>query len=151
MLAGRVGRPHGLDGSFHVVEAVPSLLVEGARLADLPTIAARKGADSRPIVRLEGVTTREAADELRGRWLDVLDVTPEALGADEYLASDLEGCTVVDGDVALGVVRRMLPLPSCEALELDDGTLVPLVRDCVKSVDVEAKRIEIDRGFLGAA
>jgi 16S rRNA processing protein RimM len=151
VLAGRVGRPHGLDGSFHVVEPVPSLLVEGARLADLGEIESRKGADSKPIVRLEGVTTREAADALRGRWLDVLDVTPEALEEDEYLADDLVGCTVVDGPDEVGIVARMLPLPSCEALELEDGTLVPLVRDCVKSVDIGAKRIEIDRGFLGAA
>ena len=151
MLAGRVGRPHGLDGSFHVVEPVASLLVEGARLGGLGEIVARKGADSRPIIRITGVTTREAADALRGETLDVLDVAEPALEADEYLASDLEGCSIVDGDVALGVVRRMLPLPSCEALELDDGTLVPLVSDCVRSVDVEAKRIEIDRGFLGAA
>lgn len=151
MLAGRVGRPHGLDGSFHVVEPVASLLVEGARLGGLGEIVGRKGADSRPIIRITGVTTREAADALRGETLDVLDVAEPALEADEYLASDLEGCSIVDGDVALGVVRRMLPLPSCEALELDDGTLVPLVRDCVRSVDVEAKRIEIDRGFLGAA
>jgi 16S rRNA processing protein RimM len=151
VLAGRVGRPHGLDGSFHVVEPVASLLVEGARLGGLGEIVARKGADSRPIIRITGVTTREAADALRGETLDVLDVAEPALEADEYLASDLEGCSIVDGDVALGVVRRMLPLPSCEALELDDGTLVPLVRDCVRSVDVEAKRIEIDRGFLGAA
>jgi 16S rRNA processing protein RimM len=58
---------------------------------------------------------------------------------------------VVDGDVALGVVVRMVALPSVEALELDDGSLVPMVRDCVRSVDIDAKRIEIDRGFLGAA
>jgi ribosomal 30S subunit maturation factor RimM len=28
--------------------------------------------------------------------------------------------------------------------------LVPLVRDAVRSVDIEARRIEIDLGFLGA-
>ena len=27
--AGRVGRPHGLDGSFHVADARPHLLLEG--------------------------------------------------------------------------------------------------------------------------
>jgi 16S rRNA processing protein RimM len=30
--AGRVGRPHGLDGSFHVTRPVPALLDEGAVL-----------------------------------------------------------------------------------------------------------------------
>lgn len=152
MLAGRVGRPHGLDGSFHVIEPVPALLVEGARLGGLGEIVARKGADSRPIVRITGVTTREAADALRGETLDVLDVEEAELGEDEYLASDLEGCVVIDAfGEQLGIVQRMLPLPSCEALELDDGTLVPLVRDCVRRVDVAGKRIQIDRGFLGAA
>ena len=151
MRAGRIGRPHGLDGSFHVVEAVGHVLVVGARVDGLGVIAGRKGTDDRPIVRLDSASDRAAADALRGRWLDVLDVEPPPLEADEYLAADLEGCTVADGDVTLGVVRQLIALPSCEALELGDGTLVPLVRDCVRSVDIDAKRIEIDRGFLGAA
>ena len=29
LVAGRVGRPHGLDGSFHVVDARPDLLASG--------------------------------------------------------------------------------------------------------------------------
>ncbi len=53
--------------------------------------------------------------------------------------------------MSLGVVAELIALPSVEALELVDGSLVPLVRDCVRSVDVAAKRIEVDRGFLGAA
>ena len=151
MKVGRVGRPHGLDGAFHVVEPVARLLLEGAVLDGIGTIAERKGADAKPIVRVEGVTTREAADALRGRILDIVDEQPDALGEDEYAAEDLEGCTVVDGARELGVVQRLLGLPSCEALELGDGTLVPLVRDCVRSIDVQARRIDVDGGFLGAA
>jgi 16S rRNA processing protein RimM len=149
--AGRVGRPHGLDGSFYVTEPVARLLVVGTVLDGLGVIAARKGTDAKPIVRLDIVADREAADALRGRWLDVADAEPDALGEDEYAAADLEGCVVVDGDVSLGVVARLVALPSVEALELDDGLLVPLVRDCVRSIDVAAKRIDVDRGFLGAA
>jgi 16S rRNA processing protein RimM len=114
-------------------------------------IVARKGTDARPIVRVDSVGSREAADALRGRWLEVADAVPDALGEDEYAAADLEGCEVVSGAQSLGVVVRLLGLPSCEALELSDGQLVPLVRDCVRSIDVAAKRIEIDGGFLGAA
>jgi hypothetical protein len=29
LFAGRIGRPHGLDGSFHVQEAAPELLEVG--------------------------------------------------------------------------------------------------------------------------
>jgi 16S rRNA processing protein RimM len=67
----------------------------------------------------------------------------------EYWESDLLGCEVV----GLGVVKGLAVLPSCEALEVEteSGTvLVPLVRDAVRSVDIEARRIEIDLGFLGA-
>jgi 16S rRNA processing protein RimM len=50
-------------------------------------------------------------------------------------------------------VRRMMALPSCEALEVEraDGRelLVPLVRDAVRSVDVAARRIDVDLSFLG--
>ena len=48
-----------------------------------------------------------------------------------------------------GSVRRVIAGPSCDVLELDDGTLVPLVGDAIKSIDPERRRIEIDRHFLG--
>ncbi len=78
---------------------------------------------------------------------------PDTLEEGEYWARDLVGCAVVDGSREVGVVGRMLALPSCEALEVDrpDGSelLVPLVRDCIRSIDVEARRIDIDLEFLG--
>ena len=152
MRAGRVGKPHGLDGSFYVLTPVAGLLVPGAELEEFGAIVARKGADAKPIVRVEAASDRTAAEALRGRELLVLGVPEPELGEDEYRAADLEGCQVVaDGERVLGEVRRLLAYPSCELLELEDGSLVPLVRDCIRSVDVEAKRIEVDGGFLGAA
>jgi 16S rRNA processing protein RimM len=75
------------------------------------------------------------------------------LEPDEYWAHELEGCAVVDGDAQVGVVRRMVALPSCEALEVErqdaEDLLVPLVRDAVRSVDVAARRIDVDLAFLG--
>jgi 16S rRNA processing protein RimM len=149
--AGRVGRPHGLDGSFHVVEPEARLLAEGTELAGLGRIVVRKGTDERPIVRVEAAGDRTAAEGLRGRVLDALSAEAPPLGEDEYAAADLEGCVVTDGAHELGRVQRLLAYPSCELLELDDGSLVPLVRDCIRAVDVEAKRIEVDGRFLGAA
>ena len=75
-----------------------------------------------------------------------------ALDEDEYWAEDLEGCAVRDGEVAVGVVERLLAYPSCDLLEVrrdDDLLLVPLVRDAVRSVDVAARVIDIDLAFLG--
>lgn len=166
MRAGRVGRAHGLDGFFHVIDALPGLLVPGAPIEDLGEVVSVKGTAAAPIVRLSVASDRTAAEALRGRELIVVGAEKPPLEADEYPAEDLEGCTVVAVSGAavapsataaageprtLGTVRRLLAYPSCELLELDDGTLVPLVRDCIVEVDVAAKRITVNGEFLGAA
>jgi 16S rRNA processing protein RimM len=155
LVAGRVGRPDGLDGSFHVVDARPDLLALGAvTLGDRSLrVLRRAGTDERPILRLEGVADRGAAESLRGSSLLVDRAEAPVLGEDEWYAEELEGCLVVDGDRSLGRVRRLLALPSCDVLEVErDGApdlLVPLVRDAVRSVDVAARRIDVDSAFLG--
>jgi len=155
LAGGRVGRPHGLDGSFHVLEPRAAMLELGAtvRAGDRETeIVRRAGTDERPIVRLDGVDTREAAGALRGVELLVPRSAAPPLEDDEWWAEDLVGCRVVDGPRDLGHVARLMPLPSCEALEVatgDETFLVPLVRDAVRSVDVAAKVIDVDVAFLG--
>jgi 16S rRNA processing protein RimM len=153
--AGRVGRPHGLDGSFHVTRALPDAFAEGDEIevaGRMTRVVRRAGTDERPILRLEGCATRADAEALRGESLRVVE-TVVPLEADEYWAHELEGCTVHDGDAEVGTVRRMLSLPSCEALEVErvggGEVLVPLVRDAVRSVDREGKRIDVDMGFVG--
>ncbi len=156
--AGRVGSPHGLDGSFHVADAVASLLGLGdtVTVAGEPrTIARRAGHERRVIVRLEGCEDRGAAEALRGTELLVARDAALPLPEDEWWADELEGCAVHDGARAVGTVRRLLALPSCEVLEVERpgaaDLLVPLVADAVRAVDVAARRIDVDLGFLGEA
>ncbi|HWM09872.1 MAG TPA: ribosome maturation factor RimM [Solirubrobacteraceae bacterium] len=140
-----MGRPHGLDGSFHVQRATPALAAESVVVAgESRAIVRRAGTAERPILRLEGSSTREDAEALRG--LDLL--VPGALEDDEYWAVDLVGCTVVDGTREVGVVSRMIALPSCEALEVGDA-LIPMVHDAIRSIDLEARRIDVDMEFIG--
>jgi 16S rRNA processing protein RimM len=117
----------------------------------LREIVRRAGTEEHPIFRFEGFGTRDEAETLRGAELTV-PVSEVELEEGEYWASDLAGLAVVDGDAAIGFVRRMSALPSCEVLEVDrpDGgeLLVPMVRDAVRSIDLEARRIDIDLGFL---
>jgi 16S rRNA processing protein RimM len=132
-----------------VVRADPDLLdredvfVGGRRIA----IARRAGTIDRPILRLEGHTSREAAEALRGSALAVPAREAPPLEQDEYWAADLAGCRVVDGAREVGVVARMIALPSCEALEVGDA-LIPLVHDAIRSVDMEARVIDVDMGFV---
>jgi 16S rRNA processing protein RimM len=151
LVAGRVGRPHGLDGSFHVVDPVPAALAVGATvgLDGQPTeIVGRKGTDAAPILRLAAASDRDAVEALRGKALTVARAAAPALEAGEYWADDLAGCEVVAGERSLGTVERMVAYPSCEVLVLGER-LIPLVRDAVVSIDIAARRIEVDPGFLG--
>jgi 16S rRNA processing protein RimM len=151
LVAGRVGRAHGLDGSFQVVEARAALLAAERVVVggSARGVVRRAGTDARPILRLEGVADRSAAEALRGAQLLVARADAPALAEDEWYAEDLEGCVVADGDRELGRVRRLVALPSCEALEVDDDVLVPLVADAVRGVDLERRRIDVDAAFLG--
>jgi 16S rRNA processing protein RimM len=156
--AGRVGRAHGLDGSFYVTGARPRLLAEGGEVTvagSVRRILRRAGVEQRPIVRLDGVEDRTSVEALRGQPLTVSQAQAPALGEGEWWAHELEGCVVCDGQQRLGTVSRLLELPSCEVLEVrrEDGrqVLVPMVRDAVRHVDVAAGRIDVSLEFLGEA
>ena len=104
----------------------------------------RSGTDQRPLVRLSGIGDREAAAGIGGE-LVLISEDEAPIEEGEWLAEDLVGCRIE----GLGTVTRVLPAPSCSVLEVDDGTLVPLIADAVRSVDPAARRIEVDRRFLG--
>jgi 16S rRNA processing protein RimM len=156
LVAGRVGRPHGLDGSFHVTRPRAALLPLGGevRVGDRAAeIVRRAGTDDRPILRLGGFEGREAVEALRGQDLFVPRQAAPPLEDDEWYAEDLVGLRVVDGSREVGTVGRLVPLPSVEALEVErpDGgpLLVPLVRDCVRDVDLDGRVVDVDLAFLG--
>jgi 16S rRNA processing protein RimM len=143
---GRVGRAHGLDGSFYVegpahpLEVGTQVVVRG----EPRRIERRGGTERQPLVRLSGVANRDAAVGLGGELL----LVPEGaspLTEGEWLAEDLVGMRVE----GLGPVRRVLDAPSCPVLELEDGTLVPFVEDAIVAVEPESGVIRADLGFLG--
>ena len=105
------------------------------------------GTPEKPILRFEGCASREEAEALRGTELRVPEAEAPPLEEGEFWARDLEGCRVFDGDVEVGVVSKMIALPSCEALEVGDR-LIPLVRDAIRSIDLEDRRIDVDLGFV---
>lgn len=154
--AGRVGRPHGLDGSFHVTRPNAQLLRDAARVLiddrELE-VTRRAGTDRSPILRVAGHEDRAAAETLRGKDLLVPRAEAPELGPDEWWAEDLTGCQVRDGEREVGVVRQLLELPSCEVLEVQrtggGELLVPLVSDAVRAVDLDRRAIDVDLRFLG--
>jgi 16S rRNA processing protein RimM len=145
---GRVGRPHGLDGAFVVEHASDdegrwvvgaTLLVEG----EPATIElARRVGGARRAIRLDRPVER-------GAQLAVPVSELPALEPDSYYAFELVGLEVVDdSDEPLGRVVEVHPGVANDNLELDGGVLVPLVEDAIRTIDVDARRIVVRRGFL---
>jgi len=143
---GRVGRPHGLDGSF-VVEGAsddPERFAVGARLTageEPAAVVASKRAGGRVIVRLDRPVERGT----------VLAVPRNALPPVEdggYYVFELVGVEVEEeGGRLLGVVQDVAPGVANDVLELDTGHALPLVSQCVLEVDLERRRILVARGF----
>jgi 16S rRNA processing protein RimM len=143
---GRVGKPHGLDGSFFVEGASEDeeRFARGATVhvdGEPAEIVATKRSRGRPVIRLD----REVE---RGAELAVPRDELPPPGEDEYYEFQLVGLEVEEeGGRALGRVAAVLPAPANDVLELDSGLLLPLVAACVQEVDLDAGRILIARGF----
>jgi 16S rRNA processing protein RimM len=148
--AGRIGRAHGLDGSFYVTKPLPeAILVDEFRVGErTASVVRRSGTAAKPILRLDAFSSRTEIEAVRGEALWVPREALPPLEEDEFYADDLVGLRVVDGDRDVGVVDRVRELPSCEVLEVGE-LLIPLVDDAVRAIDLEAGVVEVDLEFLG--
>ena len=144
---GRVGKPHGLDGSFFVEDPSerPEAFARGSivHVDGVPAeiVVSKRGAQGRPVIKLERTVSR-------GATLAVPRADLPALGEDEYYAFQLVGLAVEEeGGRALGQVRDVLDYPANDVLELDSGVSLPLVEACVRTVDLAGGRIVVAAGF----
>ena len=146
VVVGRVGKSHGLDGSFVVEGASETreLFAVGARLVvngAEATVVGSKQARGRPVIRLDGRVARGT----------LLQVRREALaptGEGEYYVFQLVGLRVEEeGGRTLGTVTDVAAAVANDVLELDSGLALPMVEDCVLAVDVEGGRILVAPGF----
>ncbi|HET7044098.1 MAG TPA: ribosome maturation factor RimM [Gaiellaceae bacterium] len=145
---GRVGRPHGLDGSF-VVEHPSERLAAGSEVwagdERAKVVSAKRVGGGRLAVRLD--RPAERGTELR---VPRAALPEPAEGA--YYVFQLVGLEVVErGGRSLGTVAQVAPYPANDVLELDSGPLLPLVEDCVLEVDLEQGRIVVAEGFAEPA
>jgi 16S rRNA processing protein RimM len=142
---GRVGRPHGIDGSFVVEQAsddarwwqVGARFLVGGEAAEV--VGARR-ASGRPVVRLDRHVERGAAIEVAREELP-------PTGEDEYYAFQLIGLDVVEENGrTLGTVADVIPGVANDVLQVGEH-LLPMIEDCIRSVDLEAGRITVAGGF----
>ena len=145
---GRVGKSHGLDGSF-VVEGASDAAERFAVGAELlvggepARVVAAKQARGRPVIRLDRKVERGAA----------LEVPRDSLPEPEegsYCVFQLIGAEVVEeGGRPLGRVTDVAPGVANDVLELDSGLALPMVDECILQVDLEQARILVAPGYSG--
>ncbi len=150
MTVGRVGRPHGVDGSFFVEGAsdAPERFARGAVLLvdgePAEIVVSKRGAGGRPVIKLERTVPRGATLAVRREDLPEPD-------EDAYYVFQLVGLRVEEeGGRALGTVTEVENGPANDTLALDSGQLLPLVESCVLDIDLDEGRILVARGFADA-
>jgi 16S rRNA processing protein RimM len=153
LLAGEVGKPHGLDGEVYVIVVSddPHRFEPGSRLhhADgrvLTVTSARRHRD-RFLVRFEGIEDRRQAEGARGP-LYVPPSEARTLDDDEFWQHDLVGCMVVDGDgTKVGEITSIVTGPAQDLLVVSTSTgdhYIPAVKEIVVAVDLTARRVTVD-------
>lgn len=144
---GRVGKPHGLDGSFYVERPstdtrwwkVGARFLAGGQEAEV--VGARR-AQGRPVIKLDRAVPRGAQLEVERAELPPTE-------EDEYYTFQLLGLEVVEENGrALGTVADVLPGVANDVLQVGEDVLLPMVEDCIRSVDLKARRIVVAEGFV---
>ena len=148
---GRVGRPHGLDGSFFVEgpsDRADAFAKGGTVYVDgepAKIAVSKRGSQGRPVIRLDRRVDR-------GATLAVPREALPPLEPDEYYAFQLVGLEVEEeGGRVLGQVSAVQPGVANDVLELDSGVALPLVDACVQEIDLERRRIQVAQGFAGGS
>ena len=148
VVIGRVGRPHGLDGAFVVEGAsederrwrVGATLLAGGLPATVELT--RRVGGGRRAIRLDRAVGRGTV-----LTIPVTELPPP--DPDSYYAFQLVGLVAVEeGGRELGKVVEVHPGVANDNVELDDGTLVPLIEDAIRAVELDAGRLVVTPGFL---
>jgi len=153
LVVGRIVKPHGIRGevSVEVYSDAPERFERGARLdaedGRAFTVTAARPHQGRLLVLFEQIADRNAAEEARGIVLSIPASEARALSAGSYYPHQLEGITVVDEEgEEVGVWVRALESPAHDVWVIRSGgreVLVPAVRDVVRDVNLDERRIVI--------
>lgn len=153
---GRLGRTHGLGGEVYLVDcglepealrAIGSFVWTGARGVQRPvTLVDVRPADTRLLIRLAGVHSREEAAPLTNGMLMAEESRIPDAGPGEAYQFQLIGLEVrtADGRV-LGTVADAFPTGAnwVYVVRGERELMIPAHADTILSVDLQARRITV--------
>jgi 16S rRNA processing protein RimM len=158
VFVGKITRTHGVRGELKVLEGLGCsgawknvkevFLGNEAEKASSYQVSQVRGGGKFVILGLEGVTSVEQAQQLKGQSLFVsLDQLPE-LNDDEFYAGDLIGMKIEDASGRqLGVLKEIFDNGAHDVYVAKKGStevLIPVVDGVVVSVDRDAGSLVVD-------
>ena len=162
-VVGRIARTHGLRGQVLVnpetdfaeerFRVGASVWTRSARGDEQLTISSSRLQNGRPVIAFEGMASIEEVERLAGLELRVPEEALQPLEPGRYYEHQLVGCEVEVvsgarvGAMKIGRVTKVEGGPggSRFVVEGERGEiLIPFAADICVSVDVEAKKIQID-------
>lgn len=160
---GKFGRTHGLEGDIYVtpltdfpdrfgqLKIVYLATDSGWDKVEIESVEMMNG---RPVMKLKTIDTAQDAARLVNRELAITRDQLMPLERGLFYVFDLIGCAVVDGKTndVIGTIADVTRYPANDVyvIEATEGgrMICPAVADFVLSVDIEARRVVIDRGGL---
>jgi 16S rRNA processing protein RimM len=154
---GRITRSVGLKGELNVALLTDSL----QRFEKLKTVwigtdesraakhavAAARVTSSAVVLKLKGIDSRTAADSLRGQLIFVGTKDAIVPKKGSYFIHDIVGMSVeTESGEEIGSVRDVLQLPANDVWVVRGARgeiLIPAIKDVIRSVDVQRRRVVI--------
>ncbi|KAA2234928.1 ribosome maturation factor RimM [Salinarimonas soli] len=156
---GEIGRAHGLKGEVRIksftddpvaIGAYGPLVLDDGTPAVLGAVRPLTGTADMVLARIDGVTTREAAEVLnRRRLLIPRDRLPPPDDEDEFLAADLVGLSVETPDGrTIGTVIGVPDFGGGDLLEIrpprGPTAFLPFTKAFVPTIDLAARRLVVE-------
>lgn len=157
----QIGRAHGLRGEVHAQSftADPLALTDYGDLVDKKgrvfKISAMRAQGNGLVLRIAGVTTREAAEVLNGvELLLPREALPDTEDDDDFYYADLIGLDGVDANGALlGKVLAVHNFGAGDMLEMrltsGKSVFVPFTKAAVPNVSITSGQVTIDPEAAG--
>lgn len=158
VLLGLITTAHGIRGEVMVrsFTAPPERLAsyEGLETIDgmpVPKLSLVRATERGLLVRLNGVSTRTAAESYRGTELWIARARLPGVAQNEYYHADLVGLAAVTPDgVALGEIVAIENFGAGDLVEIrlagsKETEYIPFTDACVPTVDLPAGRIVVVR------
>lgn len=160
---GQLGRSRGVKGELWVTpltdfperfESLRTVFVEDGQKWKIHEVEMSKTIGNRPVLKLAGIDTREAAALMTNRKLAVKSESLVKLPEGTHYLFELIGCDVYskEGRRLIGKIVDVLRYPANDVYLIRNNRgeeiLFPAVKDFVESIDAESGEIVVDEAGL---